>query len=111
MTNTLKGRLEARATEAIEARGFPGCVIGVVYASGERLVLPFGKQTYEENGVPVKEDTVYDLASITKSIPTASLAIHFIEKKQLKLTDKLIKYVPEFNNSDRKLVKIKSAAN
>ena len=50
---------------------------------------------------------MYDIASITKSIPTASLALMLIDQGELKLTDKLIDHVPEFNNSDRENVLIK----
>lgn len=103
----LQSVLEERARRAIEEKVFPGCVVGVVYADGGRTVLPFGNLTYEKDAYFVREDTIYDLASVTKSIPTASLALHFIENGHLKLTDKLIKYVPEFKNSDRSDIKIK----
>lgn len=43
-------------------------------------------------------DTVYDLASITKSIPTASLALLFIEKGKLRLADRVRDYIPELQN-------------
>ncbi|MDO8522488.1 MAG: serine hydrolase domain-containing protein [bacterium] len=91
---------------AVRERVFPGCVIGVVKKSGLREILPFGHFTYEDSPA-VEADSIYDIASITKSIPTTSLALMFIDKGQLKLADKLIDYVPEYRSSYREMVTIK----
>lgn len=95
------------AESAINVRTFPGCVVGVVKRDGTRFVLPFGHFTYDGNSPVVTEDTQYDVASITKSIPTGSLALQLIDEGRLSLDDKLIDFVPEFNNSDREDVCIK----
>ncbi len=102
-----KDEISKEAFKAIEDKIFPGCVIGVVKVSGEREILPFGHFTYESDSSSVAEDTIYDLASVTKSIPTGSLALQLIEEGKLNLEDKLIDYVPEFRNSDRENVLIK----
>lgn len=90
-------KIQARAKRAIEDRVFPGCVIGVVKKTGERQVMPFGTMIYhsDEN---VAEDTIYDLASVTKSIPVASLALTFVAEGRLQLTDTVVKYLPELHN-------------
>ncbi len=95
------------AESAIKNRLFPGCVVGIVHESGERQVLPYGTQTYDGDSLPIQVDTIYDTASITKAIPTASIAHQLIEEGKLRLSDRLINYVPEFANSDRELVSIK----
>lgn len=95
------------ANQAIKDKTFPGCVVGIVKRSGERQVFPFGDFTYENSSPKVKEDSIYDTASLTKSIPTGSLALQLIDEGKLKLTDKLIDYIPEFDNSDRENVLIK----
>lgn len=69
--------------------------------------MPFGKFTYEENSNAVMGDTIYDVASITKAIPTGSIALQLLEEGKIRLEDKLIKYLPEFSNSDRENVLIK----
>ncbi len=103
----MPNEIQVRAERAIREKVFPGCVIGFVERGKQRAVLPFGAYTYDADAAPVLENTIYDVASITKSIPTASLALHYIDSGQLALTDKLIVYVPEFRNSDRELVTIK----
>lgn len=103
----MKEAITTRVQQAIEEKVFPGCVVGVVKKNGERQILPFGNFTYDSGSLEVKEDTIYDTASITKSIPTASLALMLIDQGKLKISDKLIDYIPEFNNSDRETVLIK----
>ena len=100
-------KMEQAANQAIADRVFPGCVVGVVNKDGDRLVLPIGNLTYESESPPVKTDTVYDVASVTKSIPTGCLALQLVDEGALNLTDKLSDYVPEFKNSDRDKVLIK----
>lgn len=100
------GQISKAANKAIKNKIFPGCVVGIVNINGERQILPFGNFTYDDSS-EVKEDTIYDTASLTKSIPTGSLALQLIDEGKLKLTDKLIDYIPEFNNSDRENVLIK----
>ncbi len=102
-----KNQITKEATMAIENKTFPGCVVGIVNKNGERQILPFGNFTYDQSSQSVKEDTIYDTASLTKSIPTGSLALQLIDEGKLKLTDKLIDYIPEFRNSDRENVLIK----
>jgi len=99
--------IEKKIKAAISDRVFPGCVVGLVRRDGSRLVLPAGRFTYETTSPIVKPDSIYDVASITKVIPTSSLALLLIDEGRLKLDDQLIEYVPEFNNKDRNKVLIK----
>ena len=89
-------RIRGCALRAIDERVFPGCVIGISKGS-ERLIVPFGKLRYDEPEVAT-EHTVYDVASLTKSIPTASLALSLIDKGALALLDPVKKYIPELEN-------------
>jgi len=91
---------------AIRDRVFPGCVVGYLQ-DGKKTVLPFGGMTYGEGAEVVKADTVYDVASITKSIPTACLALHLVELGLISLDDKLIDYVPEVRNEYRDRILIR----
>ncbi|MDP4008453.1 MAG: serine hydrolase domain-containing protein [Candidatus Peregrinibacteria bacterium] len=75
---------------------FSACVIGVV-ENGLSDVRSFGEAC---------EDSIFDVASVTKVVPTSTLALKLIDEGRIKLDDKLIDYVPEFANSDRENVKI-----
>lgn len=99
-------QIETRIERALDEQVFPGCVVGMVDSSGSRTVLPFGQYTFEPDAPEVREHTVYDIASITKAIPVSSLALQLLEQEKLHLSDRLIQYVPEFNNPDRESVLI-----
>ncbi len=88
----------ARVERAIAEKVFPGAVIGVVRKNGIREIRAFGSHTYEKDSPPVEEDTVYDVASVTKSIPLASLALMQIGNGKLELEDPISKHLPELKN-------------
>ena len=87
----LDQQISIKVEEAIKSKVFPGCVVGYVKKNGERQVLSFGNFTYNQSSQLVKEDTIYDTASLTKSIPTGSLALQLIDGGQLNCEDELIK--------------------
>src|SRR5207302_867976 len=90
--------IDVLVLKAISDRVFPGCVIGVVLKNGTRVVRPYGGYTYELDSGSVTEQSVYDLASITKSIPTAALAASLIHERKLSLNDLVKKYLPELQS-------------
>jgi CubicO group peptidase (beta-lactamase class C family) len=90
--------VEERMRRAIRERVFPGCVVGCVRANGERDVRSFGHITYEDTSARVMESTVYDTASITKSIPTASLALTLMAEGKLRPEDRVTQYLLELQN-------------
>jgi CubicO group peptidase (beta-lactamase class C family) len=94
----MRDDIAARVSKAIEEKVFPGCVIGTVRSSNEREVMPFGNFTYEKGAPKVTENTIYDLASVTKSIPVAALAALFTAEGRLPLSEPVKTYIPELQN-------------
>ncbi len=97
----LKELVKNRLLRAIENKIFPGAVVGIVQKDIGKLLVLAGRFTYDETSPQVEEDSMFDVASVTKSIPTACLALKLIESGKLSLEDKIIKYVPEFKNKYR----------
>lgn len=91
-------KLEAIAEEEILARTFPGCVIGFS-RGGERHLYSFGNETYESDAPAVTSDSVYDLASVTKSV-TAELLHQLIDEKRISLDDPVRAHLPEYGRGD-----------
>jgi len=96
----LEEEVRARSQRAIEEKVFPGCVLGIVRQNGTCTILPFGHLSYESNSSSVEENTIYDLASITKSIPVASLTLMLAagQPGRLNLPGKVVEYLPELQN-------------
>lgn len=103
----IKDLVESRISRAINEQVFPACVVGVIKKSGQRLVLPAGNFTYKDGSPIVTADSIFDVASITKAIPTSSLALRLIDERKLTPEDKLIDFIPDFRNGDRDEVLIR----
>ena len=100
-------KITERINKAILERVFPGCVVGFVSPGSEQTIAAFGRHTFEASSTSMKDASIFDIASITKAIPTSSLALQLIDKGKLHPEDRLIDYVPEFNNSNREKVLIR----
>lgn len=94
-------KIKELTEKAIEDKVFPGCSIGVL-KNGERAYIPSGRFTYDDNSEVVKADTIYDVASLTKSLATASALLKLIDEGKLSLGDKVVKFIPEFDTSPEK---------
>ena len=91
---------------AIERRIFPGCAVGWI-VGGEENIVTAGRHTYDDDAPVVTETTLFDCASVTKSIPVSTLAMRMIERGELRLSDRLIDYVPEYRGSFRNEILIR----
>ncbi len=80
---------------AIKEHVFPGCVVAIV-RTGERIIAPYGTLAYQ--GEPVREDTVYDVASVTKSVPVSSLILKLAAEETITLQDMVRTWIPELQN-------------
>lgn len=97
----MKNKIAEIINNGIKDKVFPGAVVGVI-KNGQKDFFSFGRFTYDESSPLVKDDTVYDVASITKSIPASCLLLSLIDQGKVDLNDRLIKHLPEFNNSPGK---------
>jgi CubicO group peptidase (beta-lactamase class C family) len=100
-------KISKRINRAILEKVFPGCVVAFVSPAAEQTIAAFGRHTYDGSSPSMKKDSIIDVASITKAIPTSCLALQLIDKERLQLDDRLIGYVPEFSNSSREKVLIR----
>ena len=80
---------------AIEYKSFPGTVLAVGHL-GRLSLIPVGTLTYEQDSPAVAENTVYDLASLTKPIVTATCAMLLVDSGKLDLDSPVSAYLPEF---------------
>lgn len=93
------------ANHAIAQRAFPGCIVGVVDANGARIV-PFGRETYDSEAPVITEVSLYDGASLTKSVITATLALQLMDEGKMLLESHLVEFVPEYVTRHRDKVTI-----
>lgn len=91
------GQMERLIQQAIERNDLPGCV--VVILRGDRVLYEkaFGYRQLEPTKEPMTLDTVFDLASLTKPIATASSVMRLMERGELRIRDPVHRYLPEFH--------------
>jgi CubicO group peptidase (beta-lactamase class C family) len=77
----------------MKALGIPGLSLAVVQNGKAIKLQGYGLANVEHN-VPARPQTVYLLASITKSF-TAAAIMQLVEERKLALTDPLTKYLPD----------------
>jgi len=80
-------------------KAWPGAVLTAGSADSVYFLISEGFRSYEEKD-SVREDAVFDLASITKVIATTSMAMKLYEDGKLDLDWPLIRLLPEFTGPD-----------
>ncbi len=93
---------------ALKDQIFPGAVLAVGHKG--RLVYhkPFGKFTYEEDAQEVTKESIFDMASVSKVIGTTSAAMFLYDEGILDLDEKVITYLPEFNNNGKDKITVRN---
>lgn len=97
--NSLKLKSADSAIYAAIRKGqIPGAVLAVVRHGKLAYLKAYGyKQTFPSRK-PMTENTIFDLASLTKPLATAISAMILVERGQLDLNDSVSKYIPDYRN-------------
>ena len=91
---------------AIGDRAFPAAVLETGTSEGVVWRHAFGTLTYEEGAPATREDTIFDLASLTKVIATTTIAMRAVEDGRLALDDLVAARLPHWRGTDREDVTI-----
>src|SRR3954467_5810129 len=89
-------RLGPEITAAISRNELPGAVVLVLHKNEVVYRKAFGLRAKEPAEVRMTADTVFDLASLTKPVATATSLFALVEQGRLKLDDPVAKYWPAF---------------
>ena len=85
---------------AIEKAVTDGLIPGAVCIIGHngRVVhrKAYGNRSLEPQPEPMTVNTIFDIASLTKSVATATSVMQLVEQGKVRLNDPVSKYVPEF---------------
>src|SRR5450432_1923865 len=92
--------------EAIRQHQLPGAV--VLAARQGRVVWEkaYGARAIEPTGEPMTTDTIFDMASLTKVVATATSIMILVERGKVRLSDPLSHYIPEIKGQGRERITI-----
>lgn len=96
MHSTLEENVDRAVAKSISDGQMSGCVVLIGRKEGIVLEKAYGNRCVEPNKEPMTTDTVFDMASLTKPLATATSVMILIERGQLRLVDKVSKFFPEF---------------
>jgi beta-N-acetylhexosaminidase len=102
---TLEG-IEPIAQEAISIGATPGCYVLVARNGKVVYERSFGFLSYDKK-IPVSDETIYDLASVTKVSATLQMVMYMHEKGLIDINKKVSAYLPELRGSNKENLVIK----
>ena len=91
---------------AVTAHAFPACVIEVGRSESILWREAFGRLRYAAEAPTTTDDTIFDLASLTKVMATATLMMKAIDEHHLALEDRVADRVPGWRGVDREMVTV-----
>lgn len=98
--------IDTLITDAIQQKITPGAVVNIGTGDNIYLCRAFGNLTYEENAPSMTEATIFDLASVSKVVGTATATMLLIEDGKLTLQDKVAQYIPGFDADEKRNITI-----
>ena len=93
--------------EAVASRTCPAAVIEVGRSARPEWRQAVGTLTYDATSPPAREDTIFDLASLTKVLSTTPLVMRLAERGGLGLDDSVGQYLRTWRGPDRDTVTIR----
>lgn len=84
--------------QAIADKTIPGAVLCVERHGKIGYLKAYGNKRVYPNTEKMTTGTVFDMASCSKAMSTATCAMILIDRGQLRLNDRVDQYVPEFEN-------------
>ena len=99
-------RIDGAIERAIERGQVPGAVVLVGRRGSIAYARAAGKRVVGSAPEAMTRDTAFDMASLTKPVATATSIMILIEEGKLRLTDRLGRVLPEFDNHGKGAITI-----
>lgn len=98
--------IEPAIQEGLQAKQLPGCVVAIGRGTCLAYLRAFGHRAIEPEPIPMTTDTVFDLASLTKPIATATSVMRLVDLGYLRITDRVADHLPEFATEGKDVITI-----
>lgn len=92
---------------AIKKEATPGCQVIVARRGVVIFSKNYGYQTYTEEA-PINDNTLYDLASITKVVATMQAVMHLQEQGKIDINEKAVTYLPDLQGTNKANITLKN---
>lgn len=92
--------------DAIQKKELPGAVVLVGHRGRIVWRKAYGSRAVEPQREAMTADTIFDLASLTKIVATATSIMILIERGEVRLSDPVTKFIPEMKGDRRDSITI-----
>jgi CubicO group peptidase (beta-lactamase class C family) len=92
---------------AIAERAFPAAVVEVGRSNEVLWREAFGRLSFDANAPLTRDDTIFDLASLTKVLSTATIALRQVERGAIGLDDPVSAHIAAWRHPARQSVTIR----
>lgn len=99
-------RIDTLVRNCIQARIFPGCQILIARKGRVVFQKNYGTLTYDNYNEKVTNETLYDVASVTKVAATLQAVMYLYEQGALDLKQKAAQYLPELLGTNKAYITI-----
>ena len=99
--------VDAIVEKAVAEGNIPGAVLLIGHDGKVVHRKAFGSRSLEPVREPMTIDTVFDLASLTKCIATATSLMKLVEQGRIRLGDSVSTYLPDFAQNGKKDITIR----
>ena len=100
-------RLTKRLQQAVADRVFPGAVCLVTRRGARVCEIAVGQATYADDAAPVRRDSVFDMASLTKVCATAPAVMTLVRDGVVELDQRVATLLPGFTGGGREAVTLR----
>jgi uncharacterized protein YbbC (DUF1343 family)/CubicO group peptidase (beta-lactamase class C family) len=94
-------RIDAAVAKGLAEKRMPGCVVLIGRQGKVVFRKAYGDRTIQPAKAPMTVDTLFDMASLTKPVATATSVMLLIERGQIRLRDKVSQHIPEFTQKGK----------
>lgn len=99
--------IDGAIDQALANKQMPGCVVLIARQGKIVLLKAYGKRSLEPGETPMTCDTVFDMASLTKPMATATSVMLLVEQGRLALDEPAAKYLPEFGQEGKDAITVR----
>jgi uncharacterized protein YbbC (DUF1343 family)/CubicO group peptidase (beta-lactamase class C family) len=98
--------IDAAVGDAVERKELPGAVVLIARRGGVVWRRAYGSRAIVPRREAMTADTIFDLASLTKIVATATSVMILVERGKVRLSDPVTLHIPELKGEGREKITI-----
>lgn len=107
MNSQVLAAIDGEVEQEIAANRLPGAVVMIGRGGRIAFFKAYGQRQVAPEKVPMTTDTVFDMASVTKPVATATSIMLLVEQDKLRISDCVVQHIPEFAQNGKEQITVR----